>query len=135
VRLISRGGRDWGQHFPLIVAGALKLPLESFILDGEVVVLRPDGVSDFDALASRKHDKHALFYAFDMLAGAGEDLRSLPLGIRKLWPRADAFVRSRRNLSRRIRARRHRRGSVQGRLQYESRGYCLEASRSRLWRG
>jgi bifunctional non-homologous end joining protein LigD len=53
------------------------------VIDGEVVVLKPDGVSDFDALASRKHDKRALLYAFDMLAGEGEDLRSWPLALRK----------------------------------------------------
>jgi bifunctional non-homologous end joining protein LigD len=37
------------------------------VIDGEVVVLRQDGISDFDALHSRKHDKRALFYAFDLL--------------------------------------------------------------------
>jgi bifunctional non-homologous end joining protein LigD len=44
------------ERFPLVVSAALKLPLERFVLDGEVVVLDKDGVSDFDALASRKHD-------------------------------------------------------------------------------
>jgi bifunctional non-homologous end joining protein LigD len=83
VSLISRGGYDWADRFPLIVAGALELPQEHFVLDGEVVVLKPDGVSDFDALASRKHDKHAQLYAFDMLAGDGEDLRPWPLALRK----------------------------------------------------
>jgi hypothetical protein len=56
---------------------------QHFVLDGEVVVLRPDGLSDFDAPASRMHDKHAQFYAFDMLAGDGEDIRALPLSLRK----------------------------------------------------
>jgi bifunctional non-homologous end joining protein LigD len=83
VRLISRGGQDWARHFPLIVSAALKLPQASFVLDGEVVVLKPDGVSDFDALHSRKHDKRAMLYAFDLLAGEGEDLRSWPLALRK----------------------------------------------------
>jgi hypothetical protein len=46
------------------------------VIDGEVVVLDEDSVSDFDALASRKHVKRALFYAFVMLAGNGEDLRT-----------------------------------------------------------
>jgi bifunctional non-homologous end joining protein LigD len=48
-----------------------------------VVVLRQDGTSDFDALASRKHDKRAMLCAFDMLAGDGEDLRGFPLALRK----------------------------------------------------
>jgi hypothetical protein len=70
VRLISRGGHDWAQRFPLIVASALKLRQKRFVIDGEVVVLRLDGNSDFDALASRQHDKRAQFYAFDMLSCA-----------------------------------------------------------------
>jgi ATP-dependent DNA ligase len=35
------------------------------------------------ALASRKHDERAQLYAFDMLAGDGDDYRGLPLSIRK----------------------------------------------------
>jgi bifunctional non-homologous end joining protein LigD len=50
VRLISRDGYDWAHRFPLIVAGALKVRQKHFVLDGEVVVLDKDGVSDFDAL-------------------------------------------------------------------------------------
>jgi hypothetical protein len=50
-RLISRGGNDWAKHFQLIVNAALKLRRTQFVLDGEVVVLDQDGVSDFDALA------------------------------------------------------------------------------------
>jgi bifunctional non-homologous end joining protein LigD len=84
VRLISRGGHDWAKFFPLIVEAALKLRAKHFVLDGpEVVVLNTDGVSDFDALASRKHDKRAQFYAFDMLAGDGEDFRPQALVLRK----------------------------------------------------
>jgi hypothetical protein len=70
VRLISRGGYDWADRFPLIVAAALKVPEKHFVIDGEVVVLGKDGVSDFDALASRQHDNRAQLYAFDMLAAA-----------------------------------------------------------------
>jgi bifunctional non-homologous end joining protein LigD len=83
VRLISRGGHDWAKRFPLVVTAALKLPQESFVLDGEVVALDKEGKSDFDALASRKHDKRAQFYAFDLLTGDGEDLRPWPLALRK----------------------------------------------------
>jgi bifunctional non-homologous end joining protein LigD len=32
---------------------------------------------------SRKHDEEVQFYAFDMLAGEGDDMRALPLSIRK----------------------------------------------------
>jgi len=53
------------------------------VIDGEVVVLDRDGISDFDALHPRRHDKRTQFYAFDMLAGDTEDLRPLPLSLRK----------------------------------------------------
>jgi bifunctional non-homologous end joining protein LigD len=54
------------------------------VIDGEVVVLDKDGVSDFDALASRKHDERAQLYAFGLLACDGEDQRQLPLWQRKV---------------------------------------------------
>jgi bifunctional non-homologous end joining protein LigD len=82
VRLISRGGNDWARHFPLIVAAAVKLRQNHFVIDGDAVVLRPDGISDFDALHSGKHGERAQLYAFDMLAGDG-DFRPLSLLQRK----------------------------------------------------
>ena len=53
------------------------------MIDGEAVLLGVDGVSDFNGLHSRKHDDEVQFYAFDMLVGDGEDLRKLPLTMRK----------------------------------------------------
>jgi len=50
--------------------------------DGEAVVLGVDGVSDFDALQSRRHDDEVQLYAFDMLAGDGDDYP------RKMAPRS-----------------------------------------------
>jgi bifunctional non-homologous end joining protein LigD len=47
------------------------------------VLLGVDGVSDFDGLHSRKHDAEVQFYAFDMLVSEAEDLRKLPLSMRK----------------------------------------------------
>jgi bifunctional non-homologous end joining protein LigD len=47
------------------------------------VVLGADGVSDFNALHSRQHDEEVQLYAFDILAVDGEDLRGLPLSMRK----------------------------------------------------
>jgi bifunctional non-homologous end joining protein LigD len=42
-----------------------------------------DGVSDFDALHSGQHGTDAQLYAFDVLAMDGDDLRGLPLSMRK----------------------------------------------------
>jgi bifunctional non-homologous end joining protein LigD len=46
-------------------------------------VLGADGVSDFDALHSGKHNEEVQLYAFDILALDGDDLRRLPLSLRK----------------------------------------------------
>ena len=46
-------------------------------------MLGVDGVPDFNALHSRKHDEEVQLYAFDILALDGDDLRNLPLSMRK----------------------------------------------------
>jgi bifunctional non-homologous end joining protein LigD len=83
VRLISLGAYDWADRFPLIVAGAPKLPEMHFVIDGEVVILNEDGTSNFDALSSRRLETRAQFYAFDMLSGDGKNISTLPLSLRK----------------------------------------------------
>jgi bifunctional non-homologous end joining protein LigD len=57
VRLITRGGYNWTKRFPWIVEAARKIRHKRFVLDGEAVVLRVDGISDFDALHSRKTER------------------------------------------------------------------------------
>jgi bifunctional non-homologous end joining protein LigD len=47
------------------------------------VLLGVDGRSDFNGLHSRKHNDEVQFYAFDVLAMQGDDLRQLPLHLRK----------------------------------------------------
>jgi bifunctional non-homologous end joining protein LigD len=50
VRVYSRNDRDWTDRVPLIAEAMSKLRVKSVTLDGEGVVCRPDGVSDFDRL-------------------------------------------------------------------------------------
>jgi ATP-dependent DNA ligase len=57
--------------------------IKQFVVDGEAVVLGVDGVPDFNALHSRKHDEEVQLYAFDVLALDGEELRGVPLSLRK----------------------------------------------------
>jgi bifunctional non-homologous end joining protein LigD len=83
VRLFTRNGHDWTGRYPLIVEAALKNRQTSFVIDGEAVLLGVDGISDFDGLHSRKYDDEVQLYAFDILALDGEDLRKLPLSMRK----------------------------------------------------
>ena len=81
--LFSRNGHDWTDRYPWIVEAALKNRIKQFVIDGEAVVLGVDGVPDFNALHSRKHDEEVQLYAFDILALDGEDLRGVPLSLRK----------------------------------------------------
>jgi ATP-dependent DNA ligase len=83
VRLWTRNGHDWSDRFPLITEAALRNRNSSFVLDGEAVLLGVDGRSDFNGLHSRKHDAEVEFYAFDILVSDGEDVRKLPLSMRK----------------------------------------------------
>jgi bifunctional non-homologous end joining protein LigD len=54
VRLIARGGFGWTKRYSWIAEAALKNRMKQFVIDGEAVVLGVDGVSDFNALHSRK---------------------------------------------------------------------------------
>jgi bifunctional non-homologous end joining protein LigD len=83
VRLITRNGHNWTDRYPWIVEAALKNRIKQFVIDGEAVVLGVDGIADFNALHSRRHDDEVQLYAFDILALDGEDLRGLPLSMRK----------------------------------------------------
>ncbi|MFY9952107.1 RNA ligase family protein [Bradyrhizobium sp.] len=83
VRLITRNGYDWTKRYPWIVESALKNRQKHFVIDGEAVTLGVDGISDFNALHSGKYNDQVQLYAFDMLAGDGDDMRSLPLSMRK----------------------------------------------------
>jgi bifunctional non-homologous end joining protein LigD len=83
VRLVTKGGYDWTKRFPWIVEAALKNRHTQFVIDGEAVVLGVDGVSDFNALHSGKHNGEVQLCAFDVLAIGGEDVQALPLSMRK----------------------------------------------------
>jgi len=83
VRLITRGGYDWTSRFPWIGEAALKNRQKQFVIDGEAVILGVDGISDFDALHSGRHNEEVQLCAFDVLAMDGDDLRRLLLSMRK----------------------------------------------------
>ena len=83
VRLITRNGYDWTKRYPWIVETALKNRQKHFVIDGEAVILGLDGISDFNALHSGKHNEEVQLCAFDILMEGGDDLRKLPLSMRK----------------------------------------------------
>jgi bifunctional non-homologous end joining protein LigD len=62
---------------------ALRNRRKQFVIDGEAVVLGIDGIADFNALHSGKQNAEVQFCAFDVLAVDSEDVRDLPLSMRK----------------------------------------------------
>jgi bifunctional non-homologous end joining protein LigD len=95
-RLVSRGGHVFGQWPQLAEELAHAVQAERAVLDGEIVCLRPDGNSDFNALLFRREWPY--FYAFDLLSVDGEDLRGYGLlerkrRLRRILPKIHSRVR------------------------------------------
>jgi ATP-dependent DNA ligase len=59
VRLITRGGYDWSDRYPLIAAAAAALAVPSCLIDGEAIACDAKGLADFQLLRRRRHD-HAV---------------------------------------------------------------------------
>jgi bifunctional non-homologous end joining protein LigD len=83
VRLYSRQANDWTDRLPAIAVGALRIKAQSFTLDGEAVVVGPDGLSQFEALRRRDAGQVAVLFAFDLIEHDGVDLRGHPFVARK----------------------------------------------------
>jgi bifunctional non-homologous end joining protein LigD len=91
VQLLTRNGHDWSERFPELLAAAATLPQGS-LFDGELVMLRADGTSDFQALQNWFRHGQAGgtlgYYLFDILFCQGQDLTRVPLLQRKDYLRA-----------------------------------------------
>ena len=74
---------DLTARFSVIAAAAERIKAESFTIDGEAVVLGPDGFSLFEDLRRPEAARTAVLYAFDLIEHDGEDLRSRPFLDRK----------------------------------------------------
>jgi len=85
VHLRSRGGQAYESRYPELVRALAAQPVDTAVLDGEVVALGPDGRLSFQRLQSQAGDPDAVlrFYAFDLLYLDGYELRDTPLLERK----------------------------------------------------
>lgn len=86
VRLVSRNDNDWTTRFRPIADAVKKLKLKDAILDGEVVSLNKQGVSDFQQLQNslKSGDESSLvYYLFDVPYLHGYNLTQTPLVDRK----------------------------------------------------
>ncbi|HEX9563024.1 MAG TPA: DNA ligase D [Gemmatimonadaceae bacterium] len=94
-RLMTRNGNDYTGVFPEVARAVKAIPLDDFIIDGEVVVLDAEGKPSFSLLQRRGRLHNAIeirssavelpstFFAFDLLSAEGYDTRPLPLLKRK----------------------------------------------------
>ena len=63
----SRRGADFTDRFPAIAEAVDGLSVGRVLIDGEAVVLRDDGRSDFHALTTKRGGAEASLIAFDLL--------------------------------------------------------------------
>ena len=85
VTIYSREGHDWTERYRSVADQAAQLTAEHLVIDGEMVVLRNDGTSDFWALQKTRPgiSDRVTYFAFDLLYQNGEDLRRRPFLERK----------------------------------------------------
>ncbi|HET7338295.1 MAG TPA: ATP-dependent DNA ligase [Candidatus Dormibacteraeota bacterium] len=91
--LQSRNLNRFGRYFPELVEAMTRAHSQRFVLDGEIVIVGPNG-SDFGALLKRVHpaqsrvdrlrmETPASFVAFDLLAEGDDDLTRVPFAERR----------------------------------------------------
>lgn len=86
VRIYSRNGKDWTDRFREIAHEIGSLPVDSAVLDGEIVALNPDGTPSFQTLQNMLkgiEDAVLAYYVFDLPFCQGFDLTRTPLQERK----------------------------------------------------
>ena len=90
VELRTKSGADCTRWFPEVAQALAQLPGGPHVIDGEVCVLGPDGVSDFNALQERARRRRlypgappVALCAFDLLVHNGKSVMRRPLEERK----------------------------------------------------
>jgi bifunctional non-homologous end joining protein LigD len=83
VHIWSRHGADFTYRFPAIAEAVRGLAADRALIDGEAVVLRNDGRSDFLALLTKWVGARATLVAFDLVRLNGDDQRLRPLEARQ----------------------------------------------------
>jgi ATP-dependent DNA ligase len=69
VHLWARTTSDYSKAFTRIRDAVAALPVNSVVLDGEAVILRPDNSFEFEALRSRQGQAEAILVAYDVYGG------------------------------------------------------------------
>ncbi|HEX3872187.1 MAG TPA: DNA ligase D, partial [Pirellulales bacterium] len=86
VSFISRNDQEWTAKFKPLAVAAAELPVDTALLDGEVVVMEPDGTTSFQALQNAFKtgaSSSMVYFAFDLLHLDGWDTAGASLEDRK----------------------------------------------------
>src|SRR6266576_2698594 len=84
--LLTRKAHDWTGRFGAIADAVKALPVRQAVLDGEIVALQNNGISDFQLLQNALREKspvNLVYFVFDLLYLDGSDLTAAPLLERK----------------------------------------------------
>jgi hypothetical protein len=84
VWVLSRTGKDLGQRFPAVLRHLQDAIPNGSVIDGELVALDPHGRPSFNLLQNYPSSNAPIVYfAFDLLQLAGEDISKRPLAERR----------------------------------------------------
>ncbi|MEA2753105.1 MAG: bifunctional non-ous end joining protein LigD [Myxococcales bacterium] len=87
VRIASRNGKDWTDHFPTIAEALSHVRARTAVFDGEIAYVMEDGRTDFqklqNALSGAADAGRLVYFVFDLLHYDGVDLTGEPLEARK----------------------------------------------------
>jgi bifunctional non-homologous end joining protein LigD len=140
VTLFSRNGQDYTERFGPAAVELEKLKLPA-VIDGEMVIVDPDGKSNFQQLQNylRTGAGRLVYYAFDIIHLDGRDLTGLPLSqrqdlLRRTLPAGDHLKLSEAVLTQgKALFEQAKRGGLEGLMAKRSDSRYLPGKRSRDW--
>jgi len=87
VRIASRNGKDWTDHFRIIADALSHVRARNAVFDGEIAYVMEDGRTDFQKLQNTLNGGsdagRLVYFIFDLLHYDGVDLTGEPLEVRK----------------------------------------------------
>ncbi|TPK38718.1 ATP-dependent DNA ligase [Mesorhizobium sp. B2-5-3] len=87
IRLLTRRGHDWTGRYKVLAEEAAAIDADTFILEGEAIMINEAGLSDFHALqaavSKRTPSRELYLVTFDLLHLNGHDLRDMPVEDRR----------------------------------------------------
>ncbi|QKC98281.1 ATP-dependent DNA ligase [Mesorhizobium sp. NZP2298] len=87
IRMLTKNGFDWTARYRYLAEEAAAIKAETFIFEGETIMINEAGLSDFHALQGiigrRRPSPDLYLVAFDLMFLNGHDLRAMPLADRR----------------------------------------------------